>query len=59
MPTRSKTERRRGLPLTACDASASIATSPPSPLLSARSTNTTYLTETMLVKVQKKIDRMP
>lgn len=36
-----------------------MATRPPSPALSARSTSTTYLTETMIVNVQKNIDRMP
>ena len=36
-----------------------MAISPPSPLLSARSTSTTYLIETMTVSVQKKMDRMP
>ena len=51
--------RSLGLSLTACDASASMAIRPPSPLLSARSTSTTYLSDTMTVRVQKKIDRMP
>ena len=51
--------RRRGLSFTACDASASMATSPPSPLLSARSTRTTYLMETMTVSVQNRMDRTP
>ena len=41
------------------EASASIATNPPSPLLSARNTRVTYLTDTMVVRVQKKMDRMP
>ena len=59
MPTPSKTRRNRGLSKTACEAKASIATKPPSPLLSARSTSTTYFRETMTVSVQKKIDRMP
>ena len=59
MPTTSSTLRNRGLSITACDASASIATSPPSPSLSARSTRTTYLIETITVSVQKNIDRMP
>ena len=59
MPMPSSQPRRRGLSFTACDASASIAIKPPSPLLSARSTNTTYLSDTMTVSVQKKIDRMP
>ena len=59
MPMPSSQPRRRGLSLTACDASASIAIKPPSPWLSARSTNTTYFTDTMIVSVQKKIERMP
>src|SRR6218665_1740788 len=40
MPTASSAERRRGLSLTAWEARASIATRPPSPWLSARSTST-------------------
>ena len=59
MPTSSSTRRRRGWCFTVCEASASIATSPPSPWLSARSTNVTYFSETMTVSVQKKMDRMP
>ena len=59
MPTDSKTPRSRGLSFTACEASASMAIKPPSPSLSARSTSTTYLIETMMVSVQKISDRMP
>ena len=59
MPTASSTWRSSGLSFTACEASASMAISPPSPLLSARSTSTTYLIETITVSVQKKMDRMP
>jgi hypothetical protein len=59
MPTTSRTWRSRGLSTTACEASASIATRPPSPSLSARSTSTTYLSETITVSVQKNIDKMP
>ena len=59
MPTPSSHLRSSGLSFTACEASASMAIRPPSPLLSARSTSTTYLIETMTVSVQKKIDRMP
>ena len=59
MPMPSKTVRSRGRSFTACEASASIATSPPSPWLSARSTSTTYFSETMTVSVQKTIDRIP
>src|SRR5256885_8344514 len=39
MPMSSSTLRRRGLSLTVCEARASMATRPPSPLLSARSTD--------------------
>ena len=59
MPTTSNTLRNRGLSRTEEDAKANMATKPPSPLLSARSTKVTYLRETMKVKVQKKMDRMP
>ena len=59
MPTSSKRRRKTGLSFTDCEASVSIATRPPSPLLSARSTSVTYLSEMMTVSVQKKIDRMP
>ena len=59
MPTPSNTARSRGLSRTACEASASMAIRPPSPLLSARSTSTTYLTETMTVSVQKKMESTP
>src|SRR5574343_1015221 len=59
MPTMSSTLRSSGRSLTDWDASASMATSPPSPWLSARSTKLTYLTDTMVVRVQKKMDKMP
>ena len=59
MPTISSTRRNRGLSFTACEASANIATRPPSPLLSARSTSTTYLSDTMTVNVQKMMDNTP
>ena len=59
MPTINKFFRNLGLSFTAMDAKANMATKPPSPLLSARSTNITYLTETMVVNVQKKIDKIP
>jgi len=59
MPTNSSTRRSSGRSLTDCEASASMATRPPSPWLSARSTSNTYLSETMVVSVQKKIDKMP
>ena len=42
MPTNSSHLRRRGWSLTVCAASASIATKPPSPWLSARSTSVLY-----------------
>ena len=48
-----------GLSRTASDASASIAISPPSPLLSARRISTTYLSETTTVMVQNIIDSTP
>ena len=59
MPTTSKMLRNLGLSRTDDDASASMATKPPSPLLSARKTKVTYLSETMKVSVQKKSDKMP
>ena len=59
MPTSSIQWRSRGRSATARDASVSMATRPPSPLLSARSTSTTYLTETMMVSVQKISDSTP
>jgi len=59
IPTYSNTRRSRGLSTTDCEASASMATRPPSPLLSARSTSVTYLSEMMTVSVQKKIDSTP
>ena len=51
--------RKTGRSLTDCEASASIATRPPSPWLSARSTSSTYLTDTIVVKVQTKSDSTP
>ncbi len=59
MPMASSTRRMPGRSFTAWEARASMATRPPSPLLSARSTSTTYLSETMTVRVQKKIDSTP
>ena len=59
MPTNSSHLRRRGWSLTVCAASASIATKPPSPWLSARSTSVTYFSDTMTVSVQKNNDKMP
>jgi hypothetical protein len=44
---------------TACVASASIAINPPSPWLSARSTSSTYFSETTMVIVQKISDSTP
>jgi hypothetical protein len=49
----------RALPLLARMASAVSARMPPSPLLSARMTNSTYLMDTTSVIAQKSIDRMP
>jgi hypothetical protein len=48
-----------GLSRTACEASASIAISPPSPLLSARRISTTYFSETTTVSVQNISDSTP
>ena len=59
MPMTSSHLRSSGLSFTACDASASMAIRPPSPALSARSTSTTYFSETMTVRVQKTIDSTP
>ncbi len=59
MPSSSRLSRSLGRSFTACEASASIAMSPPSPWLSARRISTTYFSETMTVSVQKTSDRMP
>ena len=59
MPISSIQCRRRGRSATAREASVSMATRPPSPLLSARSTSVTYLTETMVVSVQNSMDSTP
>ena len=58
-PTVINARRSLGRSLTAVVASASIAISPPSPLLSARSTSSTYFSETMIVIVQKISDSTP
>ena len=60
MPTSISTRRVLGRwSPTERDASASMATSPPSPWLSARSTRVTYLSETMTVSVQKISESTP
>ena len=59
MPTKRSLRRSGGRSRTACEASASMAIRPPSPLLSARRMRTTYLTETMTVSVQKTSERTP
>ena len=60
MPRNRSMERNLGLPpCMTRETSASIATSPPSPLLSARRISKTYLSETIRVNVQKNIDTMP
>ena len=59
MPTSSSVCRSAGRSFTAVVASASIAISPPSPLLSARRISSTYLSETTTVIVQKIIDSTP
>ena len=51
--------RKRGWPSTALAANASMATRPPSPRLSARSTKVTYLSETMTVTVHTTSDSTP
>ena len=58
-PTTISVRRSGGRCLTAVVASASIAIKPPSPWLSARSTSSTYLIETMMVIVQKINDNTP
>ena len=52
MPTASSTPRSLGRSTTAWEARASMAMRPPSPSLSARSTNTTYLIVTIRVSAQ-------
>jgi hypothetical protein len=61
VPKMPSSSRRRsfGRCFTACEASASIAIRPPSPLLSARRISTTYLKDTTTVSVQNTSDRMP
>ena len=59
MPTNSSLRRSGGRLRTACEASASIAIRPPSPLLSARRIRTTYLIETTTVSVQNTSERTP
>ena len=59
MPTTSSRRRSGGRSRTACEASASMAIRPPSPLLSARRIRTTYLTETITVSVQNTSDSTP
>jgi hypothetical protein len=58
-PTNISVRRSGGRWRTAVVASASIAIRPPSPWLSARSTSSTYLIETMIVIVQKISDSTP
>jgi hypothetical protein len=59
MPRPSSQLRSCGLSATAREASASMATKPPSPLLSARRMSVTYFRETMTVTVQKTMDSTP
>ena len=59
MPTKSRRRRSFGRSRTACEASASMAIRPPSPLLSARRISTTYLSETTTVNVQKTSESTP
>ena len=59
MPSSSSLRRSGGRSFTACEASASIAIKPPSPLLSARRISTTYFSETTTVRVQNISDKTP
>ena len=60
MPISSIHLRSAGaLSFTLCEARASMATRPPSPWLSARSTRVTYFSETMMVSVQNTMDSTP
>ena len=59
MPRKSSLRRSFGRSRTACEASASIAIRPPSPLLSARRMSTTYLRETTIVSVQNTSESTP
>ena len=59
MPSSSRRERNTGRSFTACEASASMAISPPSPLLSARRISATYFSDTTTVSVQNASERMP
>ena len=59
MPTSSSRLRSTGRSFTACEASASIAIRPPSPLLSARKMSITYFSDTTTVSVQNTRDNTP
>ena len=59
MPIRSRRARSVGRSFTACEASASMAIRPPSPLLSARRMSSTYFSETTTVSVQNISDSTP
>jgi len=59
MPRASNLPRKAGLSFTAVEASVSMATRPPSPLLSARRISVTYFSDTITVRVQNIIDKMP
>ena len=59
MPSSSSRLRSTGRDFTACEASASMAMRPPSPLLSARRISVTYFSDTTTVSVQNTMDKMP
>ncbi len=50
---------RRALPPAACEASAVSAMMPPSPRLSARRINSTYLSVTTIISAQKIVEAAP
>jgi hypothetical protein len=59
MPKPTSHQRRRGCPSSPRETSAVSASTPPSPLLSARSTSVTYLNVTTMMSAQKITDSTP
>ncbi|EXI83274.1 MAG: hypothetical protein AW10_00010 [Candidatus Accumulibacter appositus] len=59
MPSADKAHNMRGEALAVRRARAVRAMMPPSPLLSARMMNSTYLRETVIVSAQKTSDKIP
>ena len=59
MPITINAKRRRGRSRVACDDKAINAIVPPSPLLLARRMSVTYLSVTMMVRVQNTSDNTP